>query len=617
MDGSLPTGPGPQGAYEERAQSPSQEPTLQQEPAIPRPEKRKLPPSASHSPAPSEQPSTTGAQDAPEPSTSSITQQYPSIAPLPLFAPPPPTLPSHAAFEFFSTRSHPFNKHGFRYTPCGPSPNSPLPVPPQRMIESIPQKVRWSWEDRSVFTFLTTDAQTVTTDKGWRGIRTNVGLRHGEWFWEFTIERAGGAAGGGRTGDGDGSGEANSGEPTNSWVRVGVGRRESGLNAPVGVDGYSYGIRDKTGDKVHKSHPEQYGKPFSSGTTIGVYLSLPPPAPIPSTASVRDPHRIMRKRVPILYKNQLYFEQLEYGSSKEMDGLLVDPVLKAKQAEAEEKKKKTKLLAAPGTKVDSSSRKDQGPPMRELPTLPGSKLGFWIDGEFQGVAFEDLYDFIPLMKHSIRELGGIHKKEKTNRLVTENHHDDGTTGYYPFVSVFGGGIVTINPGPDFKHAPSADDLVRFGSPSPTRHDDTNGGGAGGSDASENGTRRWKPLCDRYQEFYDEQRRLDDVDELAQIKLLIEVRAKEQARAQRQAERAEGAAAKRAKTSATASTPTPSFDMAPGSGAGLALSQFQNQVIGTAKGQEESPGNSPRPPTMVPPLPSSTSFDEGESNYAGM
>ncbi|GAA5900148.1 Bre2p, partial [Sporobolomyces salmoneus] len=478
------------------------------------------------------------------------------------------------SFEFFSTRSHPFNKHGFRYTPCGPSPNSPLPVPPQRIIESLPRQVRWSWEDRSMFTYLTQDAQSVTTDKGWRGIRTNVGMRYGDWYWEFRIDRAGG----GREGE---AGE-------NSWVRVGVGRRESGLNAPVGVDGYSYGIRDKTGDKVHKSHPQQYGKPFSSGTTIGVYLSLPPPPTESSTkTSVRDPHKIMRKRVPILYKNQLYFEQLEYNSSKEMDELLVDPVLKAKQLEAEEKKKKSKLQAAPGTKVDSNSEKNKGPPMRELPNLPGSKLGFWIDGEFQGTAFEDLYDFIPLMKHSAKELGGQQKKEKTNRLVTENHHDDGTTGYYPFVSVFGGGIVTINPGPDFKHTPSQEDLEKL-----------RGGGETGDP-----TRGWKPLSERYEAFYQEQRRLDDLDELEQIKLLKTVREKEQAKLQRQAEKAERAAAagggegggvtKKAKISNETM-------MADFGGAAL-LNQFQNQVIGTAKGQEESPGNSPRPTTIGDPL----------------
>lgn len=101
----------------------------------------------------------------------------------------------------------------------------------------------------------------------------------------------------------------------------------------------------------------------------------------------------------------------------------------------------------------------------------------------------------------------------------------------------------------------------------------------------------------------EQRRLDDLDELEQIKLLKTVREKEQAKLQRQAEKAERAAAagggegggvtKKAKISNETM-------MADFGGAAL-LNQFQNQVIGTAKGQEESPGNSPRPTTIGDPL----------------
>jgi COMPASS component BRE2 len=431
-------------------------------------------------------------------------------------------------------------------------------------------------------------------------------VREGDWFWEFQIERAGGQ-GGRNEGRGDGQG---------SWVRVGVGRRESGLNAPVGVDGYSYGIRDKTGDKVHQSHTTSYGKPFKSGTTVGVYLSLPPRTATddttttttdnnPSSSSARDPRRIMRKRVPILYKNQLYFEQLEYTSSKEMDELLVDPILKQKQLKAqEEEAKKKKNKKNPGTRIhdgdsNSGSNKNQNlPPMRELPIIPRSKLGFWIDGEFQGKAFENLFDFIPLMKHAKKE---HQKKEKTNRLVTENHHDDGTTGYYPFVSVFGGGTVTLNSGEQgFKFPPSRQDIASL------LDDEVQ------QDREEEGRTsvRWKPLCERYQEFYTEQTRLDDLDELEQIKLLVDVRAKELARLQRQAEKAERAAvaaaagageggggggvSKKAKTSSSSISYSNEIGVGMGMGNAIALTQYQNQIVGTAKGQEESPVNSPKP-----------------------
>ncbi|GAA5991780.1 hypothetical protein JCM5350_005422 [Sporobolomyces pararoseus] len=529
------------------------------------------------------------------------TPQYPSVAPLPVFAPPPSTLPSHPSFEFYSTRSHPFNKHSFRYTPCGPSPNSPLPVPPQRLIESEPRgQVRWSWEDRSVFTYLTQDAKTVTTDKGWRAVRSNVGLRSGDWFWEFKIERSNEQQQQQQVPtfeqpEGGGGGE-------NSWVRVGIGRRESGLNAPVGVDGYSYGLRDKTGEKLTKSLPTVYGKPFKTGSTVGVYLSLPSnnektreedsSESSSSSVSVRDPKKIQRKRVPILYKNQLYFEQLEYPTSKEMDELLVDPILKAKQLEQEESKKKKskKSNQAPGIKVSQPSTEQQGPPLRDLPILKGSKLGFWIDGEFQGLAFEDLYDFIPLMKHSSK-LYPQQKKEKTNRLVTVNYHDDGTTGYYPFVSVFGGGIVTLNSGPDFKFPPLDRDVDKLLG---LEGEEVNGGSE---------KKRWRPLSERYQDFYEEQKRLDDLDELQQIEQLKLVREREQARIQRQIEKAERVAAAAAANNESGgggggvSKKLKISNHQEVVGNGLAvLGQFQqNQVlIGTAKGQEESPINSPKP-----------------------
>ncbi|GAA5917615.1 uncharacterized protein JCM6883_004636, partial [Sporobolomyces salmoneus] len=143
MDDSLPIASTSTSPYEERAQSPSQETVhshLHQDSLQPILGKRKLSESAPSSESPAPIPLSSTSLDPSSSTTlaaSTSAPQYPSIAPLPLFAPPPSTLPPHPSFEFFSTRSHPFNKHGFRYTPCGPSPNSPLPVPPQRIIESL------------------------------------------------------------------------------------------------------------------------------------------------------------------------------------------------------------------------------------------------------------------------------------------------------------------------------------------------------------------------------------------------------------------------------------------------------------------------------------------------
>ncbi|GAA5886089.1 hypothetical protein JCM6882_004260 [Rhodosporidiobolus microsporus] len=450
-------------------------------------EPRRRPAKRKHSPSAPTPPSRSPAPQLADPS---------DVSNPPVFIPHTLSIPE-TEFEFFATRSHPFNKHGFRYTPCGPSEGTPLPVPPQRTIESYPQGIRWSWEDRSPFTLMTEDARTITTDKGWRAVRSNIGVREGAWYWEVKVERAGGEGGRDQGGDGQGS-----------WVRVGVGRRESPLNAPVGIDGHSYGYRDKTGDVVTLAQLKPYGTPYSTSSTIGIYISLPSRTP-PAKSDRRDPARIQRKRIPIRYKGQLYFEQLEYAPSKEMDELLVDPALKAfRERQAEEKKAKAKA-AAPGTKAPPPSQ--QGPPLRPLPKLEGSRVAFFVDGVCQGVAYEDLYDFLPLRKERTDE-----KKKKDARGVMENWHDDGALGYFAMASVFGGGIATINAGPDFDYPPPEDiDAVLEASPHPPR---------AGNPAKEHLPKeqtRWRPLSERYEEFVAEQARLDDLDEQEAIRVLLE------------------------------------------------------------------------------------------------
>ncbi|GAA6038192.1 hypothetical protein JCM8097_005787 [Rhodosporidiobolus ruineniae] len=496
----------------------------------------------------------------------------PSRSPAPQLADPsdisnPPILVPHtfslpdSAFDFFSTRSHPFNKFGYRYTACGPSLGTPLPVPPQRTIESYPSGIRWSWEDRSPFTLITEDAQTITTDKGWRAVRSNVGVREGAWYWEVKVERGGGEGGRDQGGEGQGS-----------WVRVGVGRRESPLNAPVGIDGHSYGYRDKSGDAVTVAQPKPYGVPYGSSTTIGIYLSLPPRQP-PSTSDRRDPARIVRKRIPIRYKGQLYFEQLEYAPSKEMEELLVDPALQAfRDRQAEEKKRKAKA-AAPGTKAPPPQL--QGPPLRPLPRLEGSKVAFFVDGVCQGVAYEDLYDFLPLRKDKADEKS----RKKDTRLVMENWHDDGALGYFPMASVFGGGIATLNPGPDFAFPPPADiEAVLRASPHPPSS----------ADPLPNAT-PWRPLSERYEPFVAEQAWLDDHDEEAAIRVLLE--AQEAAAAER------GGGSEVDSPASSYAAPTKKARTSLAAAAIVASSKLASLGVVKAEaatGVSESPGGSPMP-----------------------
>lgn len=145
--------------------------------------------------------------------------------------------------QFYSTRSMPLNKPTYRYTPCTPAAFSTplLQQPPgalvryanppalvYRTIPTAPEGARFAWEDRSPLVLITEDAKSICAEpgRGWRGARGNVSLREGGWYWEVVVERGGGAGGREQGGEGEGS-----------WVRVGVGRRESSISAPVGIDG--------------------------------------------------------------------------------------------------------------------------------------------------------------------------------------------------------------------------------------------------------------------------------------------------------------------------------------------------------------------------------------------
>lgn len=284
---------------------------------------------------------------------------------------------------------------------------------------------------------------------------------------------------------------------------------------------HSYGYKDRSGDSVTLSRPTPYGTRFGSGATIGVYLSLPAalPSDLPAQ-NKRDPARIVRKRVPIRFKGQTFFESKEYTSSKEMEALYEDhikgrtqpdgAVAAAAAAAAEEVKPGGKVKAVP---VDTS---------RPLPKLIGSQLAFFLDGVCQGVAYEDLYDFIPL---ALPDDFIAPSQKSSDKLleVMENFNDDGTLGYYPLVSVFGGGVATLNPGPHFKFPPPLD-LTAALAPTTTTSIRTT---VPTADVTPATPATWRPLCERYAEYYAEQARLDDMDELAALQMLQVVQRKQE------------------------------------------------------------------------------------------
>lgn len=159
------------------------------------------------------------------------------VAPLPLLHVAPNAIASSS--RLYQPTNTPLDRNSWRYTFAGPC-TSHLPTSVYRSIPSQPDCIRWDWSDRSAFTKLSREADLVASEKGWRSIRSNVPVREGSWYVEMHVLPPNDGE------DGQQHASASSGKD-GPHVRLGWARREAPLNAPVGFDGYSYALRDTTG----------------------------------------------------------------------------------------------------------------------------------------------------------------------------------------------------------------------------------------------------------------------------------------------------------------------------------------------------------------------------------
>lgn len=327
----------------------------------------------------------------------------------------------------------PLNRRGYKYKPC--RLNRELSANLYLTGDFAPYTVRASYFDRSPGVACSEDMSAVTTQHGWLLARSNVGMREGKHFFEFDIVNS-------------------NNDSDKLHVRVGIARKEAALEAPVGFDGYGYGLRDLTGQKITLSRPkpfmpEEFGG-FSSGDTIGLLVELPlleeQREHIAKFSREANSHRrkkkrigqlladeeerklnmhlnVVRDQVPIKYKNGLFFEQFEYTTTKQMDHLL-NPVTVFGEKAILEKTNDTKPA---------------------IPTIPNSRIVVYKNGQKVGTMFEDLYLFLPSNADDESE---PNTKQQLNALYRNT--DDGLLGYYPMMSVYLNGIVKLNPGPDFK-----------------------------------------------------------------------------------------------------------------------------------------------------------------------
>ncbi|KAK7397796.1 transcription factor, contains a PHD finger motif [Neonectria punicea] len=342
-------------------------------------------------------------------------------------------VPNGETVKFFEASDHVCNKKNFRYTHCIADPLFPSMIY-YRQTEPEPFGPRMSFEDAAGHVFFDKSARQVTTDKGFRMARANVAVREGRSYWECKITQ-------GIRKAKDGEAKSDGGK----HVRMGWARREASLDAPVGFDAYSYGIRDVSGEKVHMSRPKDFfpaGERIEEGDVIGLEIQLPseqlhrkimagqynpavdqidddPPL-------TTDAPNIVRDRVPIRFKAHTYFEKIEYHTTKELEDLM-----------------------NPASTGSSGSSEVPNPihPTPSLRTLPDSCIRVYKNGVLMGTAFENLLGFLPPASRPTAQVGA------------REGLDDGMLGYYPAVSVFRGGAVEVNFGPDFWYPPPGYDTT--------------------------------------------------------------------------------------------------------------------------------------------------------------
>lgn len=157
--------------------------------------------------------------------------------------------------------------------------------------------------------------------------------------------------------------------PEGSAARLGWGQDYANLQAPLGYDKFGYSWRSKKGTKFHESHGKHYSNGgYGEGDTIGfmIYLS--------QNNTTKLVPNTYKDRPLVKFKSHLYYEEKDNVQEK----------------------------------------------LKSLVTLPGSKIINFKNGEYNGVAFQDIYQ----------------------------------GSYYPSLSLHRNITVSVNFGPNFKYPPS-------------------------------------------------------------------------------------------------------------------------------------------------------------------
>ena len=345
-----------------------------------------------------------------------------------------------------------------------------------RYTESKPYGPCFSYQDSSKSVLFDAEGTSVANLKGFCGARANVGMQEGSHYWEIRVIR------GIRPEDAD--------LIPAPHVRIGIGRREASLENPVGMDTYSYGLRDITCQKYHIARPTDFDPEkidISQGDVIGFVLTLPSlelhrkvvagtynkavdvtDNLEPKTAAGPD---IIRDRIKISFKGYAICEQPDYCPLRDIE--------------------------PHGRNVQDPYPVPPNPNHERIAfrTLPFSSLKVYKNGEYIGEAFTDLLAFLPPASKLLSSATGLGR----------DGFDDGCLGYFPMVSVFYGSAVELNCGPYFKYPVPG--LINEDDNRAASTTTTNKGKGKAVDGY------IRPLCVRYNEQIAEDIHYDIIDEV--------------------------------------------------------------------------------------------------------
>ena len=431
------------------------------------------------------------------------------------------------------------NKRGYRYAHCVADPHF-RHKQFYRQTDTAPYESRMSFEDADKWIHYDTTGRFITNEKGWRMARANICAREGSLYYEVRIVR-------GVPGQGTPVPDAAGPQP---HVRAGWARREAALDAPIGFDGYSYGVTDLRFETRHRSRPGKFFQPKSKkgkaktmgktenvilevkddlreGDVLGVEISLPsltlhqkvvsgvynPAVDIgdgfdeASTQPVKNEpgaevYDVIRDRIPVPYKGNVYFETMDYVSTRSMDAY-ADRTLSVSSL-------------ATSTATASSATSATGPTIKVAPnpnhsdpslrTLPFSAIRVYKNGSLVGTAFENLLAFLPPASAPSKSAGA------------REGFDDSMVGYFPAVACFSGGIAEVNFGEaGFWMPPEHLRSTKDGSAQGGSVDrDVDMAGMNGKIDGAHGYRpgrRLRPVAERYREQIAEDTVWDVIDEV--------------------------------------------------------------------------------------------------------